>query len=93
MFLVTGFSAMVHFTLYSRSYCHLCDELLEALQALSPEYSFTVEVVDVDSDEALLALYDDQVPVLFGSRDGAASVRLCHYFLDEPKVKAFLTNG
>ena len=80
---------MVHFTLYSRSYCHLCEDMLEALQALSSEYPFTVELIDIDADEALVAQFDELVPVLFGQRNGAESVRLCHYFLDEGKVRDF----
>ena len=65
--------------------------MLEALQALSGEYPFTVEVIDVDADEALVAQFDELVPVLFGCRGDAESVQLCNYFLDEPKVRGFLT--
>ncbi len=64
--------------------------MLQALQRLSPEYPFTVEVIDVDADETLVARFDELVPVLFGQKNGAAAVRLCHYFLDEEKVRAFL---
>jgi hypothetical protein len=67
--------------------------MLGALQALSGEYPFTVEVVDVDADEALVAQYDELVPVLIGSRDGAATIQLCHYFLDEAKVRTFLAGA
>ncbi|HJV80542.1 glutaredoxin family protein [Noviherbaspirillum sp.] len=84
---------MVHFTLYSRAYCHLCDDMLEALQALSGEYPFTVEVMDVDADEALLAQFDELVPVLFGQKGNAESIQICHYFLDEGKTRAFLTEA
>lgn len=84
---------VVHFTLYSRSYCHLCDDMLEALQALSSEYPFTVELVDIDADESLLAQFDELVPVLFGQRENAESIQLCHYFLDENKVRSFLNAG
>ena len=80
----------MHFILYSRSYCHLCDDMLEALQALSGDYVFTVEVIDVDADDELVAQYDELVPVLLGSKDGQAAVRLCNYFLDEPAVRRFL---
>jgi thiol-disulfide isomerase/thioredoxin len=87
------FATLAHFIIYSRSYCHLCDDMLEALQALSGEYAFTVEVVDVDADEVLVAQYDELVPVLLARKDGAATVQLCNYFLDEPRVRAFLENS
>lgn len=80
---------MVHFTIYSRSYCHLCDEMAEALQALSSEYPFTIELIDVDSDEALVAQFDELVPVLFGRKGDGEATQLCHYFLDEIKVREF----
>lgn len=80
-----------HFILYSRSYCHLCDDMLEALQALSGEFPFTVEVIDVDSDEALVAQFDELVPVLYVRKDSGDAVRVCNYFLDENKVRALLS--
>ena len=78
----------MHFTLYSRSYCHLCEDMLNALNALqTPEKPFTVEVIDVDADEKLVAKYDELVPVLYGDLN---EPELCHYFLDEEKVRAVL---
>ncbi|WP_220807243.1 glutaredoxin family protein [Noviherbaspirillum aridicola] len=82
---------VTHFTLYGRSYCHLCDDMLEALQSLSGEYPFTVDIIDVDSDEALVAQFDELVPVLFGRRGDGEAVQICHYFLDESKTRAFLS--
>lgn len=82
--------AVIHFTIFSRSYCHLCDEMAEALQALSSEYPFTVELIDVDADEALVAQFDELVPVLFARKGDGEAVQLCHYFLDEVKVREFL---
>ncbi len=67
--------------------------MLEALQALSSEYPFTVELIDVDADEALAAQFDELVPVLFGRKNDAASVQLCNYFLDESKTRAFLASA
>lgn len=84
---------MVHFTLYSRSYCHLCDDMLEALQALSSEYPFTVETIDVDTDETLVAQFDERVPVLFGRKNDESAVELCNYFLNEAKTREFLINA
>lgn len=78
----------VHFTLYSRSYCHLCDDMLAALNALqTPSLRFTVDVIDVDADEALMARFDELVPVLYAD---LAKPELCHYFLDEAAVRACL---
>jgi hypothetical protein len=79
----------MHFTLYSRSYCHLCEDMLAALNALQTDtMRFTVDVIDVDADEALLARFDELVPVLFGDPGGS---ELCHYFLDEAAVRNYLT--
>lgn len=80
----------VHFLLYSRSYCHLCDDMLSALHDYQDDFSFTVEIVDVDADERLVARYDELVPVLVGVRNGVEQ-ELCHYFLDKIEVVRFLT--
>ncbi len=71
--------------LYGRSYCHLCDDMLAALNALRGEHAFEVEVRDVDTDPAWVERYDELVPVLL--LDG---VELCHYFLDTAKVREVL---
>ncbi len=70
---------------YGRQYCHLCSDMLAALEALRGEYAFSIKAVDVDADPALVALYDETVPVLV-----AEGRELCHYFLDEAKVREYL---
>ena len=76
------------FTLYSRSYCHLCEDMLAALQALAPQgRPFEVAVIDVDADPALVERFDELVPVLYGRLDAP---ELCHYFLDEGAVRRYL---
>jgi hypothetical protein len=78
----------MRFTLYSRSYCHLCDDMLEALRAMqAPGQQFRIDVVDVDADPALVARFDELVPVLFGD---LAAPELCHYFLDPEAVRSCL---
>ncbi len=72
-------------TVYSRSYCHLCDDMIAALQQLQGRYVFEIKVVDVDSDAALETRYGERVPVL-----ESAGRELCHYFMDEPAVTDFL---
>lgn len=77
---------MARLTLVSRSYCHLCHEMELALLPLAAEFGVAVDVVDVDADPGLEALYGELVPVLLhrGSE-------LCHYFLDAAKVRACLS--
>ena len=56
-----------HFTLYSRSYCHLCEDMLAALRAFMARTGlpWTVDVVDVDADPQLTDMFDELVPVLY----------------------------
>ncbi len=78
---------VVPFTLYSRSWCHLCDDLHAALLALQrPGERFEVAVLDVDADPALVERFDELVPVLFGD---PARPELCHYFLDAAAARAW----
>ena len=78
------------FTLYSRSYCHLCDDLLAALRKLVGD-EISVNVIDIDLHTELVQRYDELVPVLIGCRDGQPEQQLCHYFLDENAVRGFLS--
>ena len=77
--------AALRLTLYGRSYCHLCDEMLAALAALRGEFEFAIDVVDVDSDAALEQRFGILVPVLMH-----AGTELCHYRFDAGKVRAYL---
>ncbi len=80
------------FTLYSRSYCHLCEDMLAALRNVMAREGlpFSVDVVDVDAspDPSLLARFDELVPVLMG--DNPDGPELCHYFLDEEALRRHL---
>lgn len=75
----------IELTLLSRSYCHLCHDMLEALAPLVDEFSATVRVLDVDADPELEAKYDELVPVLLHG-----DTELCHYFLDAAKTREYL---
>jgi hypothetical protein len=76
-------------TLYSRRYCHLCDDMRAALDALRREFAFELAIRDVDADPLLLARYDERVPVL-AAGEGITAAELCHYFLDAERVRAYL---
>jgi hypothetical protein len=85
---------MIVFTLYSRSYCHLCDDMRVALEQLVATVPHRIDVIDIDQHENLVAQFDELVPVLFAaslaqSSQGQVGQQLCHYFLDHDKVKAF----
>ena len=72
-------------TVLSRTYCHLCEDMIAALEQFQGRYSFEIEVVDVDSNPRLEEKWGDKVPVLLdGDRE------LCHYFLDIDVVDARL---
>lgn len=77
---------MTTLTLLSRSWCHLCDDMLAALKPLTDVAAVSVNVVDVDSDPALEARWGELVPVLLA----AEGYELCHYHLDEAAVRAYL---
>jgi hypothetical protein len=79
----------VRLTLLSRSYCHLCDDMLDALVPLAG--STPVDVLDVDAPEyaGLEAQFGDAVPVLFAGPPVAAN-ELCRYRLDAGKVAVAL---
>jgi len=74
-----------HLVVYSRAYCHLCEDMVAALTALAPARGFTLDVVDVDADPELAAEYGLLVPVL--TVDDA---EVCHYRLDAQKLDAAL---
>lgn len=75
----------IELTLLSRSYCHLCHDMEIALKPLAVEFGVNVSIVDVDSDPALEAKYDELVPVLLHGE-----TELCHYFLDAAKTREYL---
>jgi len=75
----------IELTLLSRNYCHLCEVMETGVAALAATLGFSFRVVDVDADMALEARYGERVPVLLHE-----TVELCHYFLDESKVREYL---
>lgn len=72
-------------TLYLRRWCHLCDELLDALQPLLDGRNVTVREVDIDEHPEFEALYGEHVPVLC-----AGGRELCRHRLDAGAVSAYL---
>ena len=75
------------FVLYGRSYCHLCDDMLAALQAQLGTAA-PIFIVDVDSDPALEARYGENVPVLMYGQ-----TEVCRHRHDAEKVAAFIAQS
>ena len=64
--------------LYGRAYCHLCEEMAQALRSLGVAF----EEVDVDSDPRLDELYGENVPVLV--KDG---IEVCRHRLSPEAMR------
>lgn len=73
-------------TVYSRHDCHLCDQLIAALQDLQGRFRFKLQVVDVDGDPELARRHGARVPVLAHGEN-----ELCHHFLDRAAVTEYLS--
>ena len=75
----------MHLTLYFREYCSLCHAMRDALRPYQQQHGFTLEVIDVDNDPALVARFDELVPVLMHGE-----TEICHYHLDTVRLDAVL---
>lgn len=73
-------------TVYLRRYCHLCHDLVAALVPHQARWGFELREVDIDTDPELEERYGTLIPVLTGA-DGR---EICHYFLDEQALTAYL---
>jgi len=74
-------------TVYSRAWCHLCDELMTRLRPLCQDLGADIEIVDVDEQPEFEPLHGTRVPVVM-----CEDKELCHYHLDEAAVRAYLLN-
>ncbi|MCZ7532016.1 MAG: glutaredoxin family protein [Acidimicrobiia bacterium] len=49
---------------FTRNGCPLCDKGLAVLQPIAEGAGYTIEIIDIDLDLALLERYNDRVPVI-----------------------------
>ena len=57
-------------TLYSRHSCHLCEDMTRILTGLTSELGVELTILDIDTDPALAARFNELVPVLMhGERE------------------------
>ncbi len=74
----------VRLIIYGRKDCHLCFDMIAALNELQTRFCFRVELVDVDSNVELLAQFGERVPVLI-----AGGEEICHFHLDPIALDAY----
>ncbi len=72
---------------YGREDCHLCQNMILALQDIQERISFNFKVIDIDSDPELIALYGERIPVLVSP---LTNQEICHYFLDVAALDDYL---
>ena len=72
-------------TLLSRTYCHLCEDMAEAVAPLLDIYGLAMDILDVDEYPDLEVRYGAFVPVLL-----AGDVELSRFHLDIGKVRDYL---
>ena len=75
----------VRLQLYGRSYCHLCTELAEALDARLAGLPVAVDWIDLDEHEEWEAVYGEHIPVLCQGEQ-----EICRHRLDPVALDAFL---
>ena len=72
-------------TLYLRRWCHLCDDLLEALVSMIEPHGIAVHEIDIDEHPEFEDAYGEHIPVLC-----AGPRELCRHRLDAEAVRAYL---
>ena len=53
-----------HVIIYSRPGCHLCDEAKAAITSAGCDDQFTLEEINIESDDELLRKYKYDIPVI-----------------------------
>jgi len=75
-------------TVYIRRHCHLCEQMVHALEPWRQGYDVDVELIDIDEDPVLAARFGERVPVL-----AAGEEILAEFFLDELVMQRHLGLG
>jgi hypothetical protein len=75
-------------TLYHRTDCHLCEDMLQDLQRMKTGLGFEISRVDIDTDPALKRRFNEKIPVLALGED-----IICCHRLDERALRQALSHG
>ena len=66
------------FKLYTRTGCHLCEEMEQEVAILETKLNFKTQVIIINDDERLEESYGEKIPVLAFGDD-----IICQYVLNE----------
>ena len=72
-------------TLYSRPGCHLCDDARAVLERVRARTPFTLDEVNIETDDALHSRYLERIPVV-----ALGDEELFDFFVDEAALEAKL---
>ncbi|MCM3731427.1 glutaredoxin family protein [Fictibacillus nanhaiensis] len=72
---------------YTKIHCPLCDKAHKLLQELQTEIPFTIEIVDIYNDDALVEKYGMMIPVVEVDAE-----EIDYGIISMEKVKKALTN-
>lgn len=73
-------------TLFSRTGCHLCEEMQNLLPSYLEGADFSLAIVYIDNQPLLEQQYSTLVPVL-----KAGEREICHYFLDVKALQQYMS--
>jgi glutaredoxin len=76
----------IKLTLYTRTGCHLCEDMERALPELASELNFNTEIVLIDNNNELEQAWGTKVPVL-----AIGDNIICEYFLDKVALSEAIT--
>lgn len=79
---------MSRVVVFSRVGCHLCVDAISVVQSVCFDTGESFEVIDIDSDPALVSEYSDYVPVV--EVDG---IQQGFWRVDEARLRRALDSG
>ena len=73
---------------YSRQYCRLCDDMIDALRLFESELDYAIKVYDIDDDVSLLKQFNALVPLVYFNGQ-----ELMRYYFEPATLKAALAQA
>lgn len=77
----------MHVTIYTKPGCHLCEDALDLLDKLTPQYKLVVEQANILDDMALYEVMHEQIPVIM-AEEGQYGRLVAP--ISEPELRAYL---